>query len=62
MRSDEVEDGLMARVVRWGGRGARIDAPHEERAGVGIEGWRVDGGADDGGSGSTTARTTTPAV
>ena len=41
MRSGEVEDGLMARVVMWGVRGARIDAPHEERAGVGFEGWPV---------------------
>ena len=62
MRSGEVEDGLMVRVVMWGMRGARIDAPREERAGVGLEEWRVDGGADDGGAGSTTARTATPAV
>ena len=61
MRSGEVEDGLRARVVTWGVRGARIDAPHEERAGVGLEGWRIDGGADNGGAGSTTARTATPA-
>ena len=61
MRSGEVEDGLMVRVVMWGVRGARIDAPHEERAGVGLEGWRVDGRADDGGARSTTARTATPA-
>jgi hypothetical protein len=38
MRSGEVEDGLMVRVEIWGVRGARIDAPHEERAGVGLEG------------------------
>ena len=38
MRSGEVEDGLMVRVEIWGVRGARIDVPHEERAGVGLEG------------------------
>ena len=62
MRSGEVEDGLMDRVVMWGVRGARSDAPHEERAGVGFEGSLVDGRADDGGTGSTIARTATPAV
>ena len=62
MRSDEVEDGQMVRMVMWGVKGARIAAPREERAGVGLEGWRVDGRADDGGAGSTIAKTATPAV
>jgi len=62
MRSGEVEVGLVVRVVLWGVKGARIAAPREERAGVGLEGWRVDGRADDGGAGSTIARTATPTV
>ena len=36
MRSGEVEDGLMVGVVVWGVKGARIDAPREEQAGVGL--------------------------
>ena len=52
----------MVRVVMWGVRGARIDAPREERAGVGLEGWRVDGRADDSSAGSTIATMATPAV
>ena len=37
MQSGEVEDGLMVRVVIWGVKGAWVDAPREERAGIGLE-------------------------